>query len=70
MATTFTRRGFSFAYPCPRKLREIMKMSAIERETPETIEMIWREYHNAKPYTVSRSLNTTLYLQLLTKYPL
>jgi hypothetical protein len=70
MAATFTRRGFSFAYPCPRKLREIMKMSAIERETPETIEMIWREYHNAKPYTVSRSLNTTLYLQLLTKYHL
>ena len=39
-----------------------MKMSAIERETPETIEMIWNEYQNAKPHTVSRTLNTTLYL--------
>jgi len=44
-----------------------MKMSAIERETPETIEMIWREYHNAKAHTVSRVLNTTLYMQLLAK---
>jgi ATP synthase mitochondrial F1 complex assembly factor 1 len=57
-----TRRSFSFSYPCPRKLREIMKLSAIEKETPETIEMIWREYHNAKPFTVSRVLSTSLYL--------
>ena len=34
----FSRRGFSFTYPCPRKLREIMKVSAIERENPEVIE--------------------------------
>ena len=39
------RRNFSFAYPCPRKLREIVKMSAMERETPETIDHIWTEYH-------------------------
>jgi len=35
------KRLFSFAYPCPRKLREIVKISAFERETPETIEMLW-----------------------------
>lgn len=61
------RRGFSFTYPCPRRLREIMKMSAIERETPEVIEKIWREYHNAKPHTVSRVLSQSLYMQLLSK---
>ena len=45
MFAPMTRRNFSFAYPCPRKLREIMKMSAIEREAPETIETIWNTYH-------------------------
>lgn len=44
-----------------------MKMSAIERETPETIETIWREYHNARPHTVSRVLSQSLYVQLLSK---
>jgi hypothetical protein len=44
-----------------------MKVSAIEKETPETIEMIWREYHNAKGHTVSRVLSQTLYMQLMTK---
>lgn len=38
-----------FNYPCPRKLREIMKMSLIERETTEKIKNIWSEYHNDKP---------------------
>ncbi len=39
------RRDFSFAYPCPRKLREIMKMSAIEKEPTKVIETIWNTYH-------------------------
>ncbi len=65
---SYPKRGFSFTYPCPRKLREIMKVSAVEKETPETIEMIWREYHNAKGHTVSRVLSQTLYMQLMTKY--
>ena len=65
--TTFSKRSFSFTYPCPRRLREIMKVSAVEKETPETIEMIWREYHNAKGHTVSRVLSQSLYMQLMTK---
>ncbi len=52
------KRGFSFTYPCPRKLREIVKYSALEKETPSTIEMIWNEYHNAKPHTVSKVIST------------
>jgi ATP11 protein len=63
----YGRRAFAFTYPCPRRLREIMKMSAIEKETPETIEQIWYEYHNAKPYAVSRVLSTALYMQLMNK---
>jgi hypothetical protein len=27
----------SFTYPCPRKLREVMKISMIERESPTRI---------------------------------
>ena len=48
LAPMAQHRGFSgsgFAYPCPRKLREIMKMSAIEKEQTRTIEMIWNDYH-------------------------
>lgn len=56
------KRNFSFAYPCPRRLREIVRESALIKETPESITEIWNQYHNAKPHTVSRVLNTTLYL--------
>lgn len=34
-------RGFSFNYPCPRKLREVMKLSLIERERKDKIIEIW-----------------------------
>ena len=60
------KRPFSFNYPCPRKLREIMKMSAIERETPETIEMIWNTYHQQRSHTCAKVINPSLYMQLLT----
>ena len=65
MLNTAQRRNFSFAYPCPRKLREIMKMSAIERETPETIKMIWNTYHQQRSHTVSKTLTPSLYMQLM-----
>ena len=55
--TTIPCRHFSFSWPCPRLLREIMRMSAIEKETAENVEMIWNEYHHAKPHTVSTVLN-------------
>ena len=59
-------RSFSgFAYPCPRRLREIMKMSAIERESTATIEMIWNSYHQMRSHTVSKVLSPTLYMQLM-----
>lgn len=39
---------FSFNYPCPRKLREIVKLSLVERETPDKITDIWKEYHSIR----------------------
>jgi len=30
-------KRFSFVYPCPRKLREIMQLSLIERESKDKI---------------------------------
>ena len=62
------RRGFSFTYPCPRKLREIVKLSLFEKETPARIAEIWTDYHNNKPHTVSKILTQSHYLQLLQKY--
>lgn len=60
-------RNFSFSWPCPRKLREIVKISAFERETSETCQMIWNEYHHAKPHTVSTVLTAPQYVELLSK---
>ena len=54
----FGKRQFSFAYPCPRKLREIVKLSIFEKETTSTIENIWTEYHRARQHTTSKVLLT------------
>ena len=58
-------RRFSFTYPCPRKLREIVKMSAMEKETPETIDKIWTEYHTMRGHTISAVMTPSLYMNLL-----
>lgn len=50
-------RNFSFAWPCPRKLREVVKMSAFEKETPETCVYLWNEFHHAKPENVATVLS-------------
>lgn len=44
-----------------------MRMSAIEKETAENIEMIWNEYHHAKPHTVSSVLTKAQYHDLMSK---
>ena len=36
MIYTQNYRSFSFSWPCPRKLREIVKVSAFEKENAET----------------------------------
>ena len=47
------KKKFGFTYPCPRKLREIMQMSLIERESPEKIKTIWESYHEDRQDNVS-----------------
>ena len=48
---------FSFTYPCPRKLREIVKMSLLEKETPSRISDIWKEYHSVKSENIAETLS-------------
>jgi ATP synthase F1 complex assembly factor 1 len=60
-------RNFSFSWPCPRKLREIVKISAFSKENEETCSMIWNEYHHAKPHTVSTVLSGSQYGELMSK---
>jgi ATP synthase F1 complex assembly factor 1 len=56
------KRNFGFNYPCPRKLRELVKMSAMEKESSTTIEGIWKDYHDTKSYTISKILSQSLYV--------
>ena len=42
-----------------------MKMSAIERESKQTIEMIWTQYHQQRSHTIAKVLTPTLYMQLM-----
>ena len=42
-----------------------MKMSAIEKEAPKTIETIWNTYHYERNHTVSKVLSPSLYMQLM-----
>ena len=65
--TQMTCRNFSFSWPCPRKLREIVKISAFEKENADTCRMIWNEYHHAKPHTVSNVLSASQYGELMNK---
>mmetsp|Transcript_62950 Transcript_62950/g.73258 ORF Transcript_62950/g.73258 Transcript_62950/m.73258 type:complete len:201 (-) Transcript_62950:60-662(-) len=54
-------RNFVFTYPSPRKLREIMKMSMIEREMPHVVASIWEQYHRERPQNVSRVVQKSDY---------
>ena len=40
-------------------------MSAFERESPQTIEMLWTEYHRSRSHTTAKVLSATLYRQLI-----
>jgi len=47
-----TCKKFYFSYPCPRKLREIVKISLFEREQPNKIKEIWKKHYDEKPHAV------------------
>lgn len=53
----YLKRTMSFTYPCPKKLREIMKMSLVERENKVNIKNIWEEYHKNKSENVAMVLD-------------
>lgn len=61
--------GMSFTYPCPRKLREIMKLSMIEREPVHQVESIWKEYHSARISNTSSVLSKQKYQFFCNRYP-
>jgi ATP synthase F1 complex assembly factor 1 len=45
-------RKYYFSYPCPRKLREIVHMSLLEKEQPHKIKEIWKQYYEGKPHAI------------------
>ena len=44
-------------YPCPRKLREIVKLSMFDKETPEIVKEIWNHYHSQKNRVISDAVD-------------
>mmetsp|Transcript_7558 Transcript_7558/g.14079 ORF Transcript_7558/g.14079 Transcript_7558/m.14079 type:complete len:189 (-) Transcript_7558:505-1071(-) len=50
-----------FTYPCPRKLREVVKMSLLEKEPPAQVEIIWNKYHSDRPNNVSTVVSSQKY---------
>jgi ATP synthase F1 complex assembly factor 1 len=43
----FSKKTY-FTYPCPRKLKEIVKLSLFEKEQPGKIKEIWQKYYEDK----------------------
>lgn len=56
-----------FNYPCPRKLRELVKLSVFEKENTESIKNIWKTYHTMKPKVFSDVVDKTLMDTILAK---
>lgn len=48
------KKSFSFSIPAPRKLREIMKMSLIEKEPSDIVVEIWNKYHRKKEFNLAK----------------
>lgn len=60
-------KNFAFTYPCPRKLREIMKLSLIERELKPKIIELWQTYHKGKLDCIADKLEKEEYSTLIQK---
>mmetsp|Transcript_26903 Transcript_26903/g.34858 ORF Transcript_26903/g.34858 Transcript_26903/m.34858 type:complete len:219 (-) Transcript_26903:253-909(-) len=50
------KRKFSFSFPGPRKLEEIVKLPLLSKETPERVSEIWKEFHNQRKDTLATTL--------------
>ena len=62
------RYGMSFNYPCPRKLREVMKMSLIEKEPPHVVKDIWLQYHEPRVANSADVIEKEKYYHIVNKY--
>ncbi len=51
-------KKFYFSYPCPRKLREIVKITLFERETPDKVKEIWQKYYDEKQNAFGMDINS------------
>jgi hypothetical protein len=63
-----TFKKFYFSYPCPRKLREIVKITLFEREQPNKIKEIWQKYYEEKPYAVGFYITAQEMNMIIEKY--
>lgn len=63
----FAKKSY-FSYPCPRKLREIVKMTMFEREQPSKIKEIWKQYYDEKPRAMGMSVESIDMELMVKKY--
>ena len=61
------RRFFGFNYPCPRNLREVVKISTFTWEPAHVITNLWKEFHDSKPHTCGTTLTSEEYLRFTKK---
>lgn len=50
-------RKFAANIPVARKLREVVKLSLLEKESKDTIKDIWMKFHAPKEHLVARSMD-------------
>ena len=60
-------RHFSFSYPAPRTLDEVVKLDLLKDESPARINEIWQEYHDSKEDVIGASWTTNDYESFLKK---
>ena len=58
-------RHFSFSYPAPRTLDEVVKLDLLKDESPARINEIWQEYHDSKEDVIGASWTTNDYESFL-----
>jgi ATP11 protein len=46
-----------FTNPAPKELKDVVKLTLLEREPPERIKEIWKEHHDNQAACVSTTLN-------------
>ena len=64
MLNSILKKGFSFTIPAAKKLREVMKLSIVEKEPRDVIQDIWKKHHAGKEFQIARSLLGDQYLPL------